>query len=87
MAKLKESIAISDKGFVFNPETGESFAINPIGQVIFAMIRDGKNYDEIQARIIKGYHVDDATFEKDYQDFINLLRHYLLLEEDEQEEV
>ncbi len=28
---VKKDIAISDSGFVFDPTTGESYSVNPIG--------------------------------------------------------
>ena len=37
--KIKTNIALSDSGFLFNPSTGDSYSVNPIGQEI-AIKRD-----------------------------------------------
>lgn len=78
--KIKKNIALSDSGFVFNPSTGESFSVNPIGVEIMQLLRKGKDSNQIKASIIKEYQIDEAMFERDLEDFINMMRHYLLTE-------
>jgi len=39
---IKKNIALSDSGFIFNPSTGESFSMNPIGLEIITMLKEGK---------------------------------------------
>lgn len=82
--KLKSNIAISDSGFVFNPTNGESFSLNPIGVEIINKIKDNDSFDDIKEVILKKYHIDESTFEKDYADFINFLTHYNLIENNEE---
>lgn len=78
--KIKKNIALSDSGFIFNPSTGESFSVNPIGVDLLKMIKEGKSTDEIKGTITGQYQVDEATFERDYNDFISMMKHYLLTE-------
>jgi hypothetical protein len=80
--KIKKNIALSDSGFIFNPSTGESFSVNPIGGEILKMLKEGKEKDDIKTVILKKYQTDDATFERDYYDFVNILNHNLLTEID-----
>ena len=40
--KIKKNIAISDSGFIFNPSTGESFTVNPIGVEIITLLKEDK---------------------------------------------
>ena len=40
--KIKKNVAISESGYIFNPSTGDSFTVNPIGIEIFNMIKAGK---------------------------------------------
>jgi hypothetical protein len=80
--KIKKNIALSDSGFIFNPSTGESFSVNPIGAEMLKMLKDGKEKDDIKKAILEKYQTDDATFERDYYDFVNVLNHYLLTEID-----
>ena len=81
--KLKKNVAISEAGLLFNPVTGESFSVNPIGIEILNLLREEKNGSQIHAIILEKYSTDKATFEKDYNDFIGVLSHNNLLETDE----
>ena len=70
---IKKNIAISESGYIFNPTTGESFSVNPIGIEIFKLLKDGDSYEEISKTILAKYNTDEDTVEKDYNDFIGLL--------------
>lgn len=78
--KIDENIAINETGFLFNPINGESFSVNPIGAEIIKLLKEGKNFDDIKEVITKKYNVDENTFEKDYFDFINILKQNSLVE-------
>jgi hypothetical protein len=77
--KLQENIAISDSGFIFNPSTGDSFSVNPIGHLVINLLNEGKTNNEILNHIQKEYMVDSSTFEKDLEDFINMLSGFRLI--------
>jgi hypothetical protein len=83
--KLKKNLALSDSGFVFDPSTGDSFSTNPIGLEIIRMLKEGKTSNDIKAHILKTYMTDDASFEKDFYDFINMLTKHNLVEGGEKE--
>lgn len=77
--KLRKDVAVSEAGLVFNPTTGESFSVNPIGVEILSLLREEKDPAEI-CRIIAGkYNTDKAAFERDFQDFTGVLEQYKLL--------
>ena len=78
--KLHKNVAVSEAGLLFNPVTGESFSVNPIGVEILTLIREEKNPEQIRKVILAKYSTDEATFEKDYHDFIGILEHNNLLE-------
>jgi hypothetical protein len=78
--RIKSNIAVSESGYVFNPSTGESFSVNPIGIEIFNLIKEGDSFEEISGKILSDYITEKDTFEKDYSDFIALLRQFQLLE-------
>lgn len=84
--RIKKNIAISESGFLFNPITGESFTVNPIGTEIIQMLSDGRSGDEISGAICDKYQVDRNTFEKDLADFLGMLDHYHISQRHEQEE-
>jgi len=83
--KVKNNIALSESGFIFNPNTGESFTLNPTGQLLFGLIREGKDYDKIREYFMDNFDADELLFEKDFEDFIHLMTSYQMMETDEQE--
>lgn len=78
--KVKRNLAISESGFLFNPSTGDSFSVNPIGQDIIKGLTDGLSESEIQDSLFDKYDANKSTLEKDFYDFINQLKNYKLLE-------
>jgi hypothetical protein len=82
--KIRANIALSESGFIFNPNTGESFTLNPTGQLMFTMIRDGQDFAKVREYFLRHYEVDDSIFEKDFEDFIHLMTTYQMTEADEQ---
>ena len=84
--KLRKNIAVSESGLLFNPVTGESFSVNPIGVEILGMIRESKTRKEICEAILVKYSTDRSTIENDYQDFIDLLSHNHLIERNEEKD-
>jgi len=80
--KIKPNIAVSDSGFVFNPDTGESFTVNPIGVEIINLLKESNETSEISNQVRLKYTVEQPTFEKDFDDFIGLMRNYSLIEND-----
>lgn len=81
--KLSKNAAISESGLLFNPVTGESYTVNPIGVEILNLLREEKDPGQISDAILEKYSTDRVSFEKDYQDFIGMLQHYKLLERNE----
>ncbi len=86
MMKLKKNVAVSDSGFIFNPDTGESFTANPMGLEMLALMRSGADAGRISREITVKYNTDKDTVEKDYQDFVSMLKHHNLLEHVREEE-
>jgi len=81
--KIKQDIAVSDSGFVFNPATGESFSVNPVGKEILNLLREERSPKEIIDTLTGRYNTDRDTAEKDLQDFIDMLKMYALAGSDE----
>ena len=80
--KLKDNIAVSNSGFVFNPTTGDSFSVNPIGEFMIQLLKEGKEKEDIVSEVIEAYKIDADTVEKDLYDFTNMLATYKLIQED-----
>ncbi|MGE5425021.1 MAG: PqqD family protein [Syntrophothermus sp.] len=81
--KINKDIAISEAGMVFNPLTGESFSANPIAAEIIDMIQKGDKPEKIVGKLTSRYNVEEHACEKDLQDFIDILRHYHILQDEE----
>ena len=77
---INKNIAVSDSGFVFNPTTGESYSVNPIGVEIIELLKQEKTVDEINQTLTERYNADIVTIEKDVADFVTLLVQYSLIE-------
>jgi len=77
---IKKNIAISDSGFIFNPDTGESFSANPIGLEILEMLKEGLEFNAVSKKLLEKYNSDKDTLDKDYHDFINMLNEYNIIE-------
>jgi len=77
---IKSDIALSDSGFVFNPASGESYTVNPIGVEIIQLLKDGKSIAEVSEQILENYNTDLITIDKDLNDFIVMLKQYSLID-------
>jgi len=82
--KLKKNIAISESGFIFDPTTGDSFSLNEVGLEILELLREDKTIEQITVHFTDQYEIDTASFEKYFYDFIGMLKHFQLINEDEE---
>jgi hypothetical protein len=78
--KLQKNIALSDTGFVFNPSTGDSFSVNPVGLGILKDLKDGKDEKDIVGRIVNEYQTPKEVAEKDVNDFFRMIKLFNLIE-------
>jgi len=79
--QIKENIALSENGFVFNPSTGDSFTLNNTAKEVLMLIREGKNLSQITESMSEKYEVDKVTLERYLTDFVNDLSMNNLMEE------
>lgn len=76
---LKQSITISDNGFLFDSTTGDSYSVNSTALQIVKLMKEGKEELEIRSEIERVFEVDPITLERNYFEFVNVLRHLHLL--------
>lgn len=79
--KIKKNVAVSESGFVFDSNTGDSYSLNETGKEILKMINEDKAEEDIKQFFLKEYDIDDVTFEKNYFDFMNILFNLNLVED------
>jgi hypothetical protein len=78
--KLNRSLAISDNGFIFNPNTGDSFSVNDLGLSILQKIREGISKKDIVAALCAEYNAEKSVIEKDMDEFLKVIRTHQLVE-------
>lgn len=81
--KLKANVAVSETGFLFDPNTGESFHLNKTGQFILKLLKDTKSEEEIWEAVTKQYDVELPVLQRSMDDFIRMLKQFNLLEREE----
>ena len=79
---IRKNIAISESGFVFDPTTGESYSINPVGMKILKHLKEEKSLEEITGMITNQYDIDGVSFEKYFLDFVGMLKQFQLIDSD-----
>ncbi len=77
---IRKDIAISDTGFVFDPITGESYTLNPIGVEILSLYKDGNSKSVIIEVLLNKYDVPEIELEKSISDFEKMINDYNLIE-------
>ena len=79
MSKLQR-LAVNDEGFIFDPETGNSYTVNKTGLFIIKLLKEGKSEEEIVKALSGKFDVSEEDARRDLVDFIEQLRLYGLLE-------
>jgi PqqD family protein of HPr-rel-A system len=79
--KISGNLAVSENGFLFMPNTGESFTVNETGREIISLLKEGLSEEEIITRMTEKYDVDPETAQRDFDEFITMLRNLKLVEE------
>ena len=72
-------LAINAEGFVFDPDFGSAFTVNPTGLCILDGMQNNKSSREIAEKLRQEYEVTLEEVEKDIFDFKSQLRMHRLL--------
>ena len=78
--KLKEYIAISGSGVLFNTQTGESFSVNELGMQVIELIRRNLNHQQIKDYIYSEYLIDEEALENHQEEFLIFMKHHQLMD-------
>lgn len=73
---------IDEETIILDSETQEYFSINEIGKVIWSLIEEKKNLEEIKAEMLDMYEVPQEQIEKDLLNFIQALEQKGLIKVD-----
>lgn len=77
--KLKDYIAISGSGVLFNTQTGESYSVNEIGMIMIEMIKKSKSLQEIKESIFSEYQIDEDILDKHLDEFFIFMKSHDLI--------
>jgi hypothetical protein len=69
-----KSLTVSEDGFAFDLATGESFTLNPCGQIIFAQLQQGNTRQQIAEFLASKYSIAYSTAQRDLADFFQQLQ-------------
>ena len=79
---IKKNLSINENGFVFDPVTGESYTLNPVGLEMLQLLQKGQLKEDIKQHFLINYELDEWGFEKAFLDFMALLGKYQLFEDE-----
>lgn len=69
--KLKDNISVSKSGFVFDPNTGDSYSVNHTGSEIIKSLIDGKSDQLVINKLTNDHDISSHQLEGDFRDFVN----------------
>ena len=72
-----ERLAISPSGFAFDPESGQSFSINPTGMLALTQLRKRRSLEEVAAGLVLQYDVSPDVALASLEGFLVGLRRLL----------
>jgi hypothetical protein len=69
-----ERLALSDKGFVFDPVTGSSFTANASGLALLRLFQRERDLGELVTQLTSEYNLSATDAERDILDYAAVLR-------------
>ena len=64
---------IDDETIILDAITQEYFSLNEIGKVMWSLLSENKNLEEIKAQMLEMYEVPEEQLEKDLLNFLQAL--------------
>ena len=77
-------LALSDAGFVFDPQTGDVFTVNSTGLSILQCLKEG--HAGIEDWLRERYDVGDGDVARDVSEFLEILAGHGLVSHGEEDE-
>jgi hypothetical protein len=71
-------LALNDEGFVFDPQTGDSYQVSETGMILLQDFKEGRHPEEIAIRLTERYEVSLDEAQRDCVDFLARLRQFNL---------
>jgi len=71
---------LGDEVAILNSQTGTYFGLDPVGSRIWCLMADGCAIDEVVAKLLAEYEVDEARVRNDLHDLIEELKERSLVQ-------
>jgi len=63
-------LMLNDRGFVFDPASGETFQLNATGLRVVRLLQSGLGHEAPLAQMIAEFDVDEHTAQRDFTEFV-----------------
>ena len=73
-------LALAGEGFAFDPASGDTFILNPIGRAVVGWLAAGEAQRQIVRTLAVRYPASAAAIERDVDEFVRQLHHLGLAE-------
>jgi len=80
--KVKPVLRVNDQGTLFDPETGDTFILNPSGLEIFKRLQLGLEPDALYQELLQEYELERENFDRLLIDFASLLKPFQLAQDE-----
>jgi len=66
-------IMLNDRGFAFDPASGETFQLNTTGLRIVRLLQQGDAENNLLGRVLEEFEVDENTARRDLETFLQAI--------------
>jgi len=73
MFTLLSDLLLNDRGFAFDPASGETYQLSATGLRIVRLLQQGAGEDGILSRILEEFEVDENTARRDLEVFLRVI--------------
>jgi PqqD family protein of HPr-rel-A system len=68
-----KDLYFNEKGFIFDPDSGAIYSLNPTGAFILKHLQQGTSISQILKETQKAFGVDASTAQQDLREFMDML--------------
>jgi len=79
MSERLKRLAVNEDGFLFDPVSGESYTVNPVGATIIKLLKEGGSAPKTVEALVSAFDVGQEEAERDLNDFLAHLRSLKLI--------
>ena len=71
-------LAVSESGFAFDPQFGQSYTVNQAGVTVLSLLSKGMSIDSVASRLAQEYDIPETIALTGIEAFLRQLGRYLL---------